>query len=120
MSRIEKYIPTFKTTDKGWILFHKELRKIFSKKEANTYWIKAWENTGGDSNYNANTKELRTYMSGKGIDIEAPTTWQAITDYSSDLYSSIKLMFWIILIIIVAIYSIKLFVFNNKTIVNTK
>lgn len=118
-STIEKYIPTFKTTDSGWIRFHKELDKIFSRKEANKYWLQAWGNTGGDANYNANTSTLREYMAGKGIDLEAPTTWQGITDTATDVYRYIRVYVWIAVIVVVTLLALRLFVFNNRTIINS-
>lgn len=113
LSKIEQYIPTFKTTDAGWIRFYEKLRAIFSKKETNKYWMQAWENTGGVANYNANTAELRTYMKKKGIDIAAPTTWQGITDTATDIYGIIRVYVWIAVIIIITGAALKLFVFNN-------
>ena len=117
-SSIEKYIPKFTTTDSGWIRFHKELDKIFSRKEANKYWLQAWGNMGGDANYNANTATLREYMSGKGIDLGAPTTWQDITDTATDVYRYIRVYVWIAVIVVVTLLALRLFVFNNRTVIN--
>jgi len=119
-TELEKLIPTFKTTDSGWIRFHKELDRIFSRKEANKYWLQAWGNTGGDANYDANTSDLREYMQTKGIDLSAPTTWQGITDSASDFYKTIRVYVWIAVIVIVTLISLKIFVFNRNTVIRTK
>lgn len=120
MTNIDKYIPSFKTGASGWIKFHKELDRIFSRKEANKYWLQAWGNTGGDKNELANTSELREYMSSKGINIEAPNTWQAIQDTATDAYAYIRVIVWIAVVIVVGLVALRMFVFNSRTVVNTK
>jgi hypothetical protein len=92
---IEKYIPSFSSSAGDWITFHKKLDRIFARKEANNYWIKAWKNTGGDQNQKANTQELRQYMAKKGVVVEA----QGFADRWDDRWENFKRLSRISLII---------------------
>ena len=79
-SSIEKYIPTFSSNSFAWITYHKQLNKVFGKKETNTWWIKTWNNVGGDANKLANTNELRAYMGKHGVTVEATNIIDGISD----------------------------------------
>jgi hypothetical protein len=63
-----KSIPTASSKSENWIQWHKELKKIFRKKKANSIWLYAWAKRGGIKSP-ANTNELREYMDGQGVDI---------------------------------------------------
>jgi hypothetical protein len=63
-----KTIPTASSKSENWIQWHKDLKKIFGKKKANSLWLYAWAKRGG-INSPANTSGLRDYMDGQGVDI---------------------------------------------------
>lgn len=63
-----KTIPTASSNSENWIQWHKDLRKIFDKKKANSIWLYAWAKRGGVSSP-ANTSSLRDYMDKQGVDV---------------------------------------------------
>jgi hypothetical protein len=63
-----KTIPTASSNSENWIQWHKDLKKIFNKKKANSIWLYAWAKRGG-INSSANNSVLREYMDGQGVDI---------------------------------------------------
>jgi hypothetical protein len=63
-----KTIPTASSKSENWIQWHKDLKKIFGKKKANSLWLYAWAKRGG-INSSANTSVLRDYMDSQGVDI---------------------------------------------------
>jgi len=63
-----KTIPTASSKPENWIQWHKDLKKIFDKKKSNSIWLYAWAKRGG-VNSPANTRSLRDYMDGQGVDI---------------------------------------------------
>lgn len=116
---IQNYIPSFKSNDKAWMLFHKKLDKIFSRKETNSYWLKAWKNTGGDANSLANTAELRDYMETKGIVLVAPNVWQAMEDSFSDFGKGFKNALIVIVVVIAVIIAAKIYFGRGKVVQQT-
>jgi len=99
---IEKFVPSFGASAAKWIQFHKELRKIFTKREANMYWLKAWNNTGGDSQSTANTSALRDYMSGQGVQITASNFFDSAGDAIDDLTKVANMWITVAIVIILA------------------
>lgn len=63
-----KTIPTASSKSENWIQWHKDLKRIFGKKKANSIWLYAWAKRGGIKSP-ANTSVLRDYMDGQGVDI---------------------------------------------------
>lgn len=63
-----KSIPTASSKSENWIVWHKDLKKIFNKKKANSIWLYAWAKRGGIKSP-ANTSGLRDYMDSQGVDI---------------------------------------------------
>lgn len=61
-------IPTASSKSENWIQWHKDLKKIFGKKKANSIWLYAWAKRGGVQS-SANTSGLRDYMDSQGVDI---------------------------------------------------
>lgn len=61
-------IPTASSKSESWIQWHKDLKKMFGKKKANSIWVYAWSQRGGIKG-TANTNELRNYMDGQGVNI---------------------------------------------------
>ena len=61
-------IPSASSKSENWIQWHKDLKKIFGKKKANSIWLYAWAKRGGIKSP-ANTSVLRDYMDGQGVNI---------------------------------------------------
>jgi hypothetical protein len=73
-----KNIPTASSKSENWIQWHKDLKKIFGKKKANSLWLYAWAKRGG-INSSANTSALRDYMDNQDVDITT-TSINKLTD----------------------------------------
>ena len=69
-------IPQRNSGSEEWIAWYEVLKSNFGKKNANTLWVKAWARRGSDE---ANTKNLRDYMSKRGINIEEGA-WDKVVD----------------------------------------
>lgn len=106
---IEKYVPTFKSSASAWILYHKKLDNIFTRKEANAIWIKTWKNTGGDANRLANTADLRTAMSKKGITVEAATIVENLNDKVENFKRIMKISLIVFSCIVLVIIASKIY-----------
>ena len=78
-----KSIPTASSKSENWIVWHKDLKKMFGKKKANSLWLYAWAKRGG-VNSPANTTDLRGYMDGQGVNITT-TTLGDLTDTIGDV-----------------------------------
>jgi hypothetical protein len=78
-----KSIPTASSKSENWIVWHKDLKKMFGKKKANSIWLYAWAKRGG-VNSPANTTELRKEMEGQGVNITT-TTLGDLTDTIGDV-----------------------------------
>lgn len=76
-------VPTASSKSENWIQWHKDLKKMFGKKKANSLWLFAWAKRGG-VNSSANTSDLRSYMEGQGVNITT-TTLNDITDTIGDV-----------------------------------
>ena len=63
-----KSIPTASSKAENWIQWHRDLKKMFGKKKANSIWLYAWAKRGGIKS-SANTSGLRDYMDSQGVDI---------------------------------------------------
>lgn len=114
-------IPTSRSSPSEWIVWHKSLKQMFGKKEANKIWLYAWSKRGGIDN-DANTNELSNYLEKNGIDIERSTLdsiGEGISDFSSGVFTFGK---WMILIplgiagVVMIFILIQLFRNPNKTI----
>jgi hypothetical protein len=78
-------IPTASSNSENWIQWHKDLKKMFGKKKANSIWLYTWSKRGG-VNSPANNKSLRDYMDSQGVDIST-TSLESITDTIGDVLS---------------------------------
>lgn len=114
-------IPTSRSSPSEWIVWHKSLKQMFGKKEANKIWLYAWSKRGGIDN-DANTNELSNYLEKNGIDIERSTLdsiGEGISDFSSGVFTFGK---WMLIIplgiagVIMIFILIQLFRNPNKTI----
>ncbi len=75
-----KNIPQINSKSDAWVAWHQTLKSNFGKKVANQLWLKAWSKRGTN---NANTADLRDYMSKQGIDI-SKNHWDEIVDLAGD------------------------------------
>ena len=64
-----KTIPTGASEAQDWMQWHKDLKKVFGKKQANSIWTYAWSKRGG-INSSANTRTLSNYMEKQGVDFQ--------------------------------------------------
>lgn len=71
-------IPTAESTADIWVNWHKSLRKWFGKNEANTHWLRFWQQRAGAGSQ-ADTHALRTYMEKQGVELTT-SAWGEITD----------------------------------------
>lgn len=67
-----KYLPSSTSTAEEWITWHKQLKKWFSKQEANAYFVRFWNQRAGASS-SADTHTIRDYMRTQGVDLT--TDW---------------------------------------------
>ncbi|ASS50149.1 MAG: hypothetical protein A3D31_11315 [Candidatus Fluviicola riflensis] len=71
-----KIIPTSDETSEQWIVFHKALKSWFGKKEANSFWLRFWNQRAG-AGTDPDTRSLRTYMESQDVDLT--TDWKGNT-----------------------------------------
>ena len=60
-------IPSKSSSSTEWVNWYKSLRKLLSKNDANTTFMKVWVQRGSNS---ANDSELRDYLENQGIIID--------------------------------------------------
>lgn len=87
-------IPTASSNTEVWVQWHKDLKKIFGKKKANSIWVYAWSKRGG-INSPANTTNLSNYMEGQGVDIQRTgldEIGEAISDITSGVFGVAKIL----------------------------
>ena len=78
-----KYIPSSSSSAEEWIAWHKQLKKWFSKTEANGYYVKFWNQRAGAGS-SADTHSLREYMRTQGV--ELTTDWTgSFSDVTHDV-----------------------------------
>jgi hypothetical protein len=61
--------PSVTSSDSEWIQWHKDLKNVFGKKEANSLFVAYWAKRSGTT-FKANTNELRSYAKSQGIKVE--------------------------------------------------
>jgi hypothetical protein len=71
-------IPSRSSGSDHWIEWHKTLKSAMGRKQANMLWLKAWELRAGKGSA-ASTMNLRSYMSGQGVEIDK-TTIESVKD----------------------------------------
>jgi len=82
-----KNIPTASSNAEEWIQWHKDLKKMFGKKKANSIWILAWSKRGGQDSP-ANTNMLSKYIEPEGIDVTR-TSLEQIGESFTEVVSGI-------------------------------
>ncbi|CAG5082269.1 hypothetical protein [Parvicella tangerina] len=78
-----KYIPNSTSSAEEWISWHKQLKKWFSKTEANAYFVKFWNQRAG-AGTQADTHSLREYMSSQGVELTTDWTGE-LSDVTHDV-----------------------------------
>ena len=82
-------IPTGSSESQDWIQWHKDLKKLFPKKQANSIWTYAWSKRGGVDSA-ANTIALSRYMDKQGVDIQRTSLaeiGESISDFGNGILS---------------------------------
>jgi len=82
-------IPTASSKSEHWIQWHKDLKKIFGKKKANSIWVFAWAQRGG-VNSPANTNTLSKYMESQGVDPQRTTLeemGESVSEFASGVFT---------------------------------
>jgi hypothetical protein len=91
-------IPTGASESQDWIQWHKDLKKMFGKKKANSIWTYAWSKRGG-VNASANSRGLSNYMEKQGVDIDRTALaelGEGVLDFGSGIFTAGK---WITIIV---------------------
>ena len=89
-------IPVADSTSESWINWHKELKRVFGKKTANSLWLFAWAKRGG-KNADANTSKTRTYMKSQGVNIDTSKWNEAFDSVKSSINQGLTVTKWVIL-----------------------
>ena len=82
-------VPTASSKSEVWIQWHKDLKKVFDKKTANSVFIYAWDKRGG-INSPANNSMLNSYVESQGFDITRGSFSQAkedVFDFVGNIFS---------------------------------
>lgn len=82
-------IPKASSTSEAWVQWHKDLKKMFGKKKANSIWVYAWSKRGG-VNSGANTRSLSNYMEREGVNIQRTAFAEAtetVADFTSGVFT---------------------------------
>ncbi len=76
MTDPSKHIPTGSSSAEEWVVWHKSLKRWFSKNEANQYWVSFWNQRAGAGS-DADVNSLRAYMKSQNVNL--------VTDTSGDV-----------------------------------
>jgi len=69
-------IPKSTSGADAWLQWHKDLKRVFDKKTANSIWTAAWQKRGSNS---ANTNTLREHLAKNGLEIDK-SMWDSVVD----------------------------------------
>lgn len=94
-----KIIPTSSDSSEVWIEWYKALKKWFSKNEANTHFVRFWNQRGG-AGTDADTTDLRKYMKEQGVNLST-TAGGKIADAGSGLIDWLSNVGKVILILLI-------------------
>jgi hypothetical protein len=92
-----KNIPTVNSKSEVWIQWHKDLKKVFNKKIANSVFLFAWDKRGG-INSPANNSMLNKYVESQGFDLTRDRISQATEDILDFVGGVGSMFFWITII----------------------
>lgn len=112
-----KIIPTSSDSSEVWIEWHKALKKWFSKNEANTHFVRFWNQRGGAGS-DADTTDLRRYMKEQDVNLTTTTSGK-IADASSTLMDWLSSVGKIILILLIVGGVVVIGVYAFKRVVPT-
>ena len=87
-------IPTASSTSESWIQWHKELKRVFGKKTANSLWSFAWAKRGG-KNADANTSKTRVHMKSQGVNIDTTRLNEAFDNVKASINQGISVAKWV-------------------------
>lgn len=82
-------VPTASSKSEVWIQWHKDLKKVFDKKTANSVFVFAWDKRGGIDSP-ANNNMLNSYVESQGFDITRGSFAQAkedVFDFVGNIFS---------------------------------
>lgn len=80
MNDPSKHIPTSSSSAEEWVVWHKALKRWFSKNEANQYWVNFWNQRAGAGS-DADVNSLRAYMKSQDVKL--------VTDTSGDITDTV-------------------------------
>lgn len=89
-------IPTASSSSENWIQWHKELKRVFGKKTANSLWIFAWTKRGG-KNAEANTSKTRVYMKSQGVNIDTTRLNEALDNVKASINAGLTTVKWVVI-----------------------
>ena len=89
-------IPTASSSSENWIQWHKELKRVFGKKTANSLWVFAWAKRGG-KNAEANTSTTRVYMKGQGVNIDTTKLNEAFDNVRATINKGLSVTKWVVI-----------------------
>jgi hypothetical protein len=89
-------IPTASSSSENWIQWHKELKRFFGKKTANSLWVFAWAKRGG-KNAEANTSKTRVYMKSQGVNIDTTKLNSAFDSVRSAINQGLSVTKWVLI-----------------------
>lgn len=89
-------IPTASSSSENWIQWHKELKRVFGKKTANSLWVFAWAKRGG-KNAEANTSKTRVYMKGQGVNIDTTKLNEAFDNVRATINQGLSVTKWVLI-----------------------
>lgn len=89
-------IPTASSSSENWIQWHKELKRVFGKKTANSLWVFAWAKRGG-KNAEANTSKTRVYMKSQGVNIDTTKLNEAFDNVRATINTGLSITKWVII-----------------------
>jgi len=89
-------IPTASSSSENWIQWHKELKRVFGKKTANSLWVFAWAKRGG-KNAEGNTSKTRVYMKSQGVNIDTTKLNEAFDNVRATINQGLSITKWVVI-----------------------
>ncbi len=105
-----KFIPTSSDSSEMWVEWHKALKKWFSKNEANTHFVRFWNQRAG-AGTDADTTDLRKYMKDQGVNLSTTASGKVadmgagITEWVSSVGKILLILITIAGIVFIGVYA---------------